>query len=490
MAAVADDVALANLLGGPSVVAADGAAAKNAANVQNWRDDACVNELLQQPPLQIEKLLQQAGHLRQQPELASFEDPFDQSRDVATLLAAMEPTPTWSAGGASRRRPAIAESQQRRRDDNVLSQILFGESPSASPVNVARDDAALAGALSLPGSRAVVKDDAVLAKLLSMEEEKQVVLQTPLLEIVEGLARDVRQALAKAEVVAGGHGRGDKLCQLSRPMGLAVDASGAVVVADNGNGRLVRWARGATQGQVVSNRDRQLFVDVIGVALDRSGDMFASAGGALLRVLGEESNVVARGHWPTCVTVESGGAILFTDTFDHRVVRCLWSGGTLQSEVVAGGNGSGSRRNQLHRPFGVAVDRTGAVLVVDSGNHRVVRWAPGARAGEVVAGGHGQGCRLEQLNYPRGLALDAAGNLLVCDTLNHRVVRWVPGARRGEVVFGGRGQGSGLGQLNKPAAVAFDGGTLFIADSGNNRVMGVLLPPRASFGAKSKICFR
>eukprot|EP00927_Polykrikos_kofoidii_P031788 TRINITY_DN27255_c0_g1_i3.p1 TRINITY_DN27255_c0_g1~~TRINITY_DN27255_c0_g1_i3.p1 ORF type:complete len:418 (-),score=74.90 TRINITY_DN27255_c0_g1_i3:351-1469(-) len=241
MAAVADDVALANLLGGPSVVAADGAAAKNAANVQNWRDDACVNELLQQPPLQIEKLLQQAGHLRQQPELASFEDPFDQSRDVATLLAAMEPTPTWSAGGASRRRPAIAESQQRRRDDNVLSQILFGESPSASPVNVARDDAALAGALSLPGSRAVVKDDAVLAKLLSMEEEKQVVLQTPLLEIVEGLARDVRQALAKAEVVAGGHGRGDKLCQLSRPMGLAVDASGAVVVADNGNGRLVRW---------------------------------------------------------------------------------------------------------------------------------------------------------------------------------------------------------------------------------------------------------
>ena len=75
------------------------------------------------------------------------------------------------------------------------------------------------------------------------------------------------------------------------------------------------------------------------------------------------------------------------------------------------------------------------MLIVDSGNHRVVKWRQGALEGEVVAGGHGQGAALNQLRWPSGLSVARDGALFIADRRNHRVVRWRKGAAEGE---GGR----------------------------------------------------
>lgn len=139
----------------------------------------------------------------------------------------------------------------------------------------------------------------------------------------------------------------------------------------------------------------------------------------------------------------------------------------------------GSELDQLHRPFGIALDHEGALLIADSGNHRILRWLPGARVGEVVAGGNGRGEGLEQLSYPRGVVAEASGSILVADTFNHRVVRWKQGATKGEIVFGGNGHGPRLDQLIRPAALAISiaqkgaDDKLFIADAGNHRVLRI-----------------
>ena len=74
------------------------------------------------------------------------------------------------------------------------------------------------------------------------------------------------------------------------------------------------------------------------------------------------------------------------------------------------------------------------VVVVDQENHRVLLWRAGEVEGEVVAGGNGRGSRLDQLNYPQGVVVERDGSLLVDDHFNDRVVRWRAGAREGEVV--------------------------------------------------------
>jgi sugar lactone lactonase YvrE len=80
--------------------------------------------------------------------------------------------------------------------------------------------------------------------------------------------------------------------------------------------------------------------------------------------------------------------------------------------------------------------------------------ASGGGAQTTIAGG---------LQYPLGLAVDGAGNLYIADTGNNRVL---------EVPPGGSPQSIGASGLNNPAGLAVDRmGNLYIADVGNNRVV-------------------
>ncbi|CAF2108053.1 unnamed protein product, partial [Rotaria magnacalcarata] len=86
-----------------------------------------------------------------------------------------------------------------------------------------------------------------------------------------------------------------------------------------------------------------------------------------------------------------------------------------------------------------------------------------------VAGGQGEGSALTQLNYPQGLFVDTLGTLYVADTGNNRVMRWTQGAKQGTVIVGG--YGAGANQLNWPMGLSFDRhGNLYVADLSNHRV--------------------
>ncbi|CAF5047187.1 unnamed protein product [Rotaria sp. Silwood1] len=182
--------------------------------------------------------------------------------------------------------------------------------------------------------------------------------------------------------------------------------------------------------------------------------------------------------------------------------------------TVVGGNGRGSKINQLNSPFGLYVDEDQTIYVADCRNHRIVEWKSGATNGKVVAGGNGQGHEAHQLNnpfdviidkesdsliisdwgnnrvvrWPRrngthgktiiwniacvGLTMDDNGSLYVVDVGKHEVRRYKIGDTQGTVVAGGNGKGNRLDQLSYPQYVFVDRDhSVYVSDWENHRVM-------------------
>jgi len=195
---------------------------------------------------------------------------------------------------------------------------------------------------------------------------------------------------------------------------------------------------------------------------------------------------------PYSVYVDTSGQVYVSDTLNHRVQR--WAPNNVTAPTtVAGGNGRGRGLNQLNLPRGIFVHAvSGDVFVVDTGNHRVVRWSLGAHEAVVVVGEYGkildaQGnvvgsepfcCRAgrgqKQLMGPSGVFVDQLGNIYVADTGNDRVLVWDSGSGAVTTVAGGGGSTPGAptdASLKRPEGVFVREGTVYVADTGNNRVM-------------------
>ena len=67
--------------------------------------------------------------------------------------------------------------------------------------------------------------------------------------------------------------------------------------------------------------------------------------------------------------------------------------------TVAGGNGQGAALSQLNHPFTPSFLTTNQFLyIVERDNHRVTKWKLGSMVGQIVAGGNGKGSRSDQLD--------------------------------------------------------------------------------------------
>ncbi|CAF3038241.1 unnamed protein product, partial [Rotaria sp. Silwood2] len=261
-------------------------------------------------------------------------------------------------------------------------------------------------------------------------------------------------------VVAGGYGNGYSSYQFCFPHGFYIDDDQTMVIADNGNHRIVQWKVGDQHGKVVAGdlgagyRLDQLNQPT-DVMIDKATDSLLICDGGNRRLL----------RWPRRNDT-SQGEILFdkvrcyglamddrrylyiSDSQNHEVRR--YQLGDMNGTIVAGGNGKGTGLDQLNLPTYIFVDQQQAVYVSERHNHRVTKWNKGATAGIVVAGGQGQGSALTQLSQPEGLVVDALGTIYVVDSFNYRVMRWCKGTKQGTVVVGGNGRGTGTNQLNGP----------------------------------------
>jgi sugar lactone lactonase YvrE len=165
-----------------------------------------------------------------------------------------------------------------------------------------------------------------------------------------------------------------------------------------------------------------------------------------------------------------------------------------------GCNTGGVSAESLCNPSAVTVDAAGHLYVADMLNNRVLEYnAPfgGERTANRVFGQDGSfstnecnngGISGASLCMPSGIALDSAGHLYVADTLNSRVLEYGSPERSTTAnrVLGQDGSlttdycnGGAISarSMCKPGSVALDAeGHLYVADTGNNRVLEYDLP--------------
>ena len=235
----------------------------------------------------------------------------------------------------------------------------------------------------------------------------------------------------------------------SAPSGVAVDAQGALYVADYGNSRL----RKVLAGQVTTfpsyylpGTGIPLFDLIGGVTVDARGTVYVSDRGYTRNVI---STVSATG---TFSTLAGNGVAGFAD-----------------------GNGTGVKFNA---PVGLAVDGRGVVYVADSQNHRIRKITPDGTVSTVAGtgvAGFADGTSAAQFNLPTGVAVDGQGVVYVADTQNHRIRKITPAGIVTTLAGNGLAgftDGSGTGvKLNAPLDVAVDGqGVVYVADSQNHRI--------------------
>lgn len=146
----------------------------------------------------------------------------------------------------------------------------------------------------------------------------------------------------------------------------------------------------------------------------------------------------------------------------------------------------GKKPGQLNRPWGVAVDQQGNIIIGDRSNHRIQVFDP---SGNVKHTFGSEGVRPGQFNRPAGVAVNREGNIVVADKDNHRIQIL---KSNGTFIFMFGSKGSNDGQMIYPYDVAVNDvdGRIAVTDTGNHRLLvfnsdGILL---AKFGYKGYLC--
>jgi sugar lactone lactonase YvrE len=267
------------------------------------------------------------------------------------------------------------------------------------------------------------------------------------------------------------------------PVGIAVDANGNIFVADtwyDGTGLIV--------GMVADNAIREITPAGIVSTLAGSSGYNGSGFGFV-----DGTGLASEFDNPCGVAVGAGGNVYVADT-GNNAIREATPGGvvtTLGGAPVplgipyipyppgsADGTGPEARFNF---PDGVAVDQTGVVYVADTGNGTirkiaadglVTTWA--GMAGE--KGSQDGAGTAASFSDPNGVAVDGSGNVYVADAGNGTIRKvtsnGLVSTYAGSPGAVGFANGTGAAaQFSYPVAVAVDtGGTVYVADSGNNTI--------------------
>jgi serine/threonine protein kinase, bacterial len=179
-----------------------------------------------------------------------------------------------------------------------------------------------------------------------------------------------------------------------------------------------------------------------------------------------------------------GGTPAVTSTNDHeRAMKCSQANFTTVSTFAGSGEpGSTDGKRAVasfNNPQGLAFDASGNLFVADTFNNKIRKikrsGVASTFAGSGIKGGtDGKGTEAS-FNFPRAMVFDASGNLFVGDRDNNKIRKITPAGVVSTFAGSGTpGSADGTGtaaSFRGPAGLTIDaGGTLYVADQGNNKI--------------------
>ncbi len=326
-------------------------------------------------------------------------------------------------------------------------------------------------------------------------------------------------------------------------LGLAVDSSGNLYIADQANLRVrkvdaagvITTVAGGGIGVGDDGPAIQASVAASSVAFDGAGNMYIAggtqvrkvdksgiittvAGGALnsFSYSGDGGPATSAGFLITDAAVDNAGNIFICDSINNRVRKVGLDGiiNTVAGTGISGfsGDGGSATKANLALPQGIAVDNKGNFFFADGANARIRKVDKNGIISTVAGSGdplslpfQDGGPALLAGMTPTWVTVDKAGNLFIGDTGGQKVRKVDTkgiittyagggGPVPGLLGFSGDGGPATKAQLNNPRSVAVDNaGNLYIADTGNARVRevysGVKAPPAGapSFSASGVV---
>ncbi len=263
--------------------------------------------------------------------------------------------------------------------------------------------------------------------------------------------------------------------------GIAFDAAGNIIFADNGNNAIRKITK--TTG---------IITKVAGTYYTYNGTNWYYGGDGGLAT----SAYLA---YPFAVALDTAGNVYVADNLNNVIRKITVSTGIITTVAGDGsifynfwpfcGDGGPATDAQLNDPWGVAVDKAGNIYIADRGNNVIRKVTASTGIISTVAGtgtagysGDNGPATSANLDGPDGITLDSLGNMYISDDFNN-VIRKVTKTTGIITTIAGNGVAGYSGdnglatsaKLNDPSlGIAFDhAGNFYIADDGNNVIRKV-----------------
>ncbi len=301
-------------------------------------------------------------------------------------------------------------------------------------------------------------------------------------------------------------------------VGLSVDASGNIYVADRENhlirkitpaGVVSTFAGSGSSGSANGTGTSASFSKPHDIAIDQSGNVYVAdydnhlirkitSAGVVSTFAGSGSAGSANGtgtsasfNDPSGIAIGPNGNIYVTDK-GNNLIRKITSAGVVSTFAGSGSagsaNGTGTSAS-FRTPYNLNCDLSGNVYVADHDNH-LIRKITSAGVVSTFAGSGSAGSAngtgtSASFNNPRDIDFDASGNIYVCDKTNH-LIRKITSAGVVSTYAGSGSSGSTNGtgtsaSFNTPAGLVFDGDdNLYISDYTNFLIRKIM--PQTQLG--------
>lgn len=375
--------------------------------------------------------------------------------------------------------PAVVNSASAQIGTNASADLVLGQTDFTSS-----SSGGTASQFNNPTSVAI---DPTTGKVFVADPANNRVLRYPSVSsLVNGASAE--KAFGQTSLAAGspngGNGATPTGSGFSLPQSVSIDPNGTLWVTDSLNNRVLGFENAAT------TNDNPAFANTVLGQAD-----FVS------RVVADGPNGMSL---PLGVSAVALNRLVVGDTLNNRVLvfnsPSTLADGAAASRVLGQPNftttTSGTTINKLDGPRGVMVftgiNIFGApfnnIYVADTDNNRVLRWQDNAFStsgddavsvlGQTNFTSNGVGTGPAGMTTPTGVFRDEFNSTWVTDVGNNRILRFdgsdvAASAAVGQLFLSGTSSGIAANRLDLSATESFveDNGNLWVADSGNNRVL-------------------